>query len=144
MKSDYLKYWRVIRQFIKVKYNLSQGDLDVILFLNSEKYFSKDKFQEFDELLSWDEDRFDRLLRDGWVEVFRKRVGKNKTLYSLSYKTLRVVSSIYKKLDGEEIPTSVTGNPMFAKNVSYTDKVYRNFIKSMNKFIRQQRHQTPE
>ncbi len=144
MKSDYLKYWRVIRQFIKVKYNLSQGDLDVILFLNSEKYFSKDKFQEFDELLSWDEDRFDRLLRDGWIEVFRKRVGKNKTLYSLSYKTLRVVSSIYKKLDGEEIPTSVTGNPMFAKNVSYTDKVYRNFIKSMNKFIRQQRHQTPE
>ena len=144
MQNDYLKYWRVIRQFIKVKYNLSQGDLDVILFLNSEKYFSKDKFQEFDELLSWDEDRFDRLLRDGWVEVFRKRVGKNKTLYSLSYKTLRVVSSIYKKLDGEEIPTSVTGNPMFAKNVSYTDKVYRNFIKSMNKFIRQQRHQTPE
>jgi|TARA_R100000231_G_C5299561_1_gene157145 hypothetical protein len=144
MQSDYLKYWRVIRQFIKVKYSLSQGDLDMILFLHSEKYFSKDKFQEFDELLSWDEDRFDRLLRDGWIQVFRKRVGKNKTLYSLSFKTLRVVSSIYKKLSGEEIPTSVTGNPMFAKNVSYTDKVYRNFIKNMNKFIRQQRHQTPE
>ena len=144
MQSDYLKYWRVIRQFIKVKYNLSQGDLDVILFLHSEKYFSKDKFQEFDELLSWDEDRFDRLLRDRWIEVFRKRVGKNKTLYSLSYKTLRVVSSIFKKLNGEEIPTSITGNPMVAKIVSYTDKVYRNFIKSMNKFIRQQRHQTPE
>ena len=144
MQSDYLKYWRVIRQFIKVKYSLSQGDLDMILFLHSEKYFSKDKFEEFDELLSWDEDRFDRLLRDGWIQVFRKRVGKNKTLYSLSFKTLRVVSSIYKKLSGEEIPTSVTGNPMFAKNVSYTDKVYRNFIKNMNKFIRQQRHQTPE
>ena len=144
MQSDYLKYWRVIRQFIKVKYSLSQGDLDMILFLHSEKYFSKHKFQEFDELLSWDEDRFDRLLRDGWIQVFRKRVGKNKTLYSLSFKTLRVVSSIYKKLSGEEIPTSVTGNPMFAKNVSYTDKVYRNFIKNMNKFIRQQRHQTPE
>ena len=144
MQSDYLKYWRVIRQFIKVKYSLSQGDLDMILFLHSEKYFSKDKFQEFDELLSWDEDRFDRLLRDGWIQVFRKRVGKNKTLYSLSFKTLRVVSSIYKKLSGEEIPTSVTGNPMFAKNVSDTDKVYRNFIKNMNKFIRQQRHQTPE
>ena len=144
MQSDYLKYWRVIRQFIKVKYSLSQGDLDMILFLHSEKYFSKDKFQEFDELLSWDEDRFDRLLRDGWIQVFRKKKKKNKTLYSLSFKTLRVVSSIYKKLSGEEIPTSVTGNPMFAKNVSYTDKVYRNFIKNMNKFIRQQRHQTPE
>ena len=32
---------------------------------------------------------------------------------------------------------------MFARNVSYTDKVYRNMIKEMNKFIRQQRHQLP-
>ena len=144
MQPDYLKYWRVIRYFIKAKYSLTQGDLDMLLFLNSEKYFSKDKFEEFDELLSWDTDRFDRLLRDKWIVVFRKRVGKNKTLYGLSYKTTRLINSIYKKLSGEEIPTSLSGNPMFAKNVSYTDKVYRNFIKSMNKFIRQQRHRTPE
>ena len=144
MQSDYLKYWRVIRYFIKAKYSLSQGDLDMLLFLHSEKYFSKDKFLEFDELLSWDTDRFDRLLRDNWIIVFRKRVGKNKTLYGLSYKTIRVITSIYKKLNGEEIPTSLSGNPMFAKNVSYTDKVYRNFILEMNDFIRQQRHRAPE
>jgi len=70
--SDYLKYWRVIRYFIKAKYGLSQADLDMLLFLYSEDYFSKDKFSEFDELLSWDVNRFDRLLRDGWIEVFRK------------------------------------------------------------------------
>ena len=86
MSADYLKYWRVIRQFIKVKYGISQAELDVLLFLNSESYFSKDKFIEFDRLLSWDENRFDKLLRDGWIEVFRKRVGKNKGLYNLSYK----------------------------------------------------------
>ena len=97
MQSDYLKYWRVIRYFIKAKYSLTQGDLDMLLFLNSEKYFSKDKFEEFDELLSWDTDRFDRLLRDKWIVVFRKRVGKNKTLYGLSYKTTRLINSIYKK-----------------------------------------------
>jgi len=50
MNNDYLKYWRVIRYFIKAKYNLTQGDLDVILFLNSEGYFDKAKFDEFDEL----------------------------------------------------------------------------------------------
>ena len=63
----------------------------------------------------------------------RKDKVKTKTL-SLSYKSQRVITSIYKKLNGEEIPTSQSTNPMFAKNVSYTDKVYRNMVLEMNKF----------
>ncbi len=120
-----------------MKYKLNTGDLDMLLFLYSEDYFSKDKFKEFDKLLSWNVTRFDRLLRDGWIEVFRKRVGKNKALYELSYKGKRVVNSIYKKLNGDEIPSSEY-NPIFHRNVSYTDKVYKNFIKEMNKAIKQQ------
>ena len=53
MKSntdDYLKYWRVIRQYIKVKHGLCQADLDMILFLYSEKYFDRDKFEDFNQL----------------------------------------------------------------------------------------------
>ena len=102
--NDYLKYWRVIRYFILKKYKLTTGELDVLLFLYSEKYFSKDKFNEFDELISWDVNRFDRLLRDGWVVVFRKRQGKKKALYEVSYKGRRMLGSMYKKLSGEEIP----------------------------------------
>ena len=142
MKSDYLKYWRVVRYFIKAKYKLNTADLDMLLFLYSESYFSKEKFEEFDNLLSWDENRFDRLLRDGWIEVFRKRTKKFKTLYDLSYKTKRVISSIYKKLEGEEIPSSPSKNPMFLRNVSYSDKVYRNMIIEMNEFIKQQRYRS--
>jgi len=144
LNEDYLKYWRIIRQYIKVKYGLTQSDLDVILFLNSEDYFSKDKFEEFDKILSWDENRFNKLLRDGWIEVFRKRKGKTKGLYNLSYKSKRVISSIYKKLNGEEMPTSPSQNPMFLKNVSYSDRRYRDAIIKMNEFIRQQRHLSPE
>lgn len=144
MKSDYLKYWRVIRQFIKSKYGLTQADLDMLLFLYTEDYFSKDKFQEFNELLSWDVTRFNRLRRDKWIEVFRKHMGKRKALYTLSYKTKRMIDSLYKKLNGEEIPTSPSKNPMFKRNVKYSDKVYRNFIKEMNASIRQQRHHAPE
>ena len=141
--NDYLKYWRVIRYFIKAKYKINTGELDVLLFLYSEKYFSKDKFNEFDELISWDVNRFDKLLRDGWVVVFRKRQGNKKALYEVSYKGRRMLGSMYKKLSGEEIPESPSVNPMFLKNVSYTDKVYRNMIIEMNKFIRQQRHPSP-
>jgi len=139
-KNDYLKYWRVIRQYIKIKYNLTQSDLDILLFLKSEDYFSKDKFEEFNEVLSWDKQRFEKLRQLGWIEVFRKRVGKHKALYQLSFKAKRMLTSIYKKLNGEEIPTSPTQNKMFAKNVSYSDKVYRNMIIEMNKTIKQQRH----
>lgn len=139
-KEDYLKYWRVIRYFVKAKYNLTAADLDIILFLYSESYFTKKKFDEFNELLSWDKNRLSRLIKNGWVEIFTENKNKKKGVYQLSYKTKRVVRSIYKKLSGEEIPTSQSSNPMFAKNVSYSDKVYRNMIKEMNEFIKQQRH----
>jgi len=144
--NDYLKYWRVIRYFVKAKYGLTQSDLDVLLFLYSEKYFNKDKFEEFDELLSWDEDRFDRLLRDEWISCFRpyNPKTKQKALYEISYKGKRVIGSIYKKLNGEEIPVSQSTNPIFAKNVSYSDRKYREFIKEMNAYVRQQRHHAPE
>ena len=141
--SDYLKYWRVIRYFIKAKYGLNQADLDMLLFLHSEDIFSKDKFKKFDNMLGWDVSRFERLRKDGWIEIFRNRMGRRKALYQLSYKTQRVITSIYKKLNGEEISTS-GNNPMFARNVSYSDKVYKNMIIEMNKFIKQQRHHSPE
>lgn len=143
MKSntdDYLKYWRVIRQYVKIKYNLTQADLDMILFLYSEKYFDRNKFKEFDSLLGWDVMRFQRLLKEEWIVIFRKRLKNHRIIYQLSNKSIAVIRSIYRKLNGEEIPVSVSQNKMFAKNVSYSDKVYRDMILEMNKVIKQQRH----
>ena len=37
--NDCLKYWRVIRYFVKQKYGLTTGDLDMLLFLYSEDIF---------------------------------------------------------------------------------------------------------
>ena len=137
--QDYLKYWKVIRYYVQAKYGIKSADLDMLLFLYSEKYFGKQQFNDFDKLLSWDINRFNRLLSDGWISVFRKRQGNKKTLYELSYKGKRMISSVYKKLNGEEIPMSESANPMFAKNVSFSDKVYRNMITRMIKYIREQR-----
>jgi len=143
-ENDYLKYWRVIRYYYKMKYKLTQADLDILLFLYSEVYFDRDKFNEFDELLSWEKARFERLRRNGWIAVFRRRMGARKAVYQMTPRAVRLVTEIYKKLDGSEIPVSNSYNPMFLKNVKYTDKVYRKMIIDMNTFIRQQRHQTPE
>jgi len=141
-KDDYMKYWRVIRQFAKVKYELTQSDLDMLFFLYSEKYFDRAKFAEFDTLLDWDINRFESLRKRGWIEVFK--MGTRKATYKLSIKATRVIQSLYRKLSGEEIPTSNSFNRMFLKNVSYTDRVYRDMIIKMNEAIKQRRHQSPE
>ena len=37
---NYLKYWRIIRYWVKAKYNLTTPDIEMILFLYSEDYFA--------------------------------------------------------------------------------------------------------
>lgn len=149
MKSNhdnYLKYWRVIRQWVKIKYELTQSDLDMIFFLYSEDYFDRDKFEEFDRLLGWDKNRFNRLINSGWIQVFRNYMspGGRRAIYILSPKAKVMVKLVYNKLNGEEIPVSQSQNKMFAKNVSYSDRRYRAMILDMNDLIKQQRHHAPE
>ncbi len=129
--EDYLKYWRVVRYYIKKKYKLTTAELETLLFLKTEGRFSRDDFQQFNEVISWNKDRFEKLRQEGWIVVFRKRVGKHRALYELSYKSKRVIASVYSKLNGSEIPTSVFNDK------KYSDKVYRNFIEQL-------RHLSPE
>jgi hypothetical protein len=143
-KSDYLKYWRVIRQYIKVKYNLTQADLEMLLFLNTEPYFTKDKFKEFDSVMSWERKRFDRLNQEGWIEGVKTfRVGR-RMKYNLSYRASRLVAEVYNYLEGRELPVSEGTNPMFKRNVRYTDKVYRNFIMDLRTKSKRQQRLAPE
>ena len=124
--NDYLKYWRVIRYYMKAKHNLSTPDLELILFLYSEDYFSTTSFNDYAQLVRWERNRLTRMISDGWIESFRRRDGKKAGLYKLS-----------GKVNGDEIPTTAENNPLFMKNVPYTHKVYRNMILDMTKFTRQ-------
>ena len=142
--SDYLKYWRVIRYWVKAKYNIGTPELELLLFLYSEQMFTKSRFQEFETIMSWDTKRFNNLLRDGWLQVFRRKAGKNATLYELSYKGKSLVRTVYRKLNGEEVGESPNINPLFRLDASYMDKMQRKMIKEMNEFIKQQRHLSPE
>ena len=135
-KHDFLKYWRVIRQWVKAKYGLGTPDMEMLLFLYSEQIFNKQKFREYEELMSWDLKRFKRLLTEGWIHVWRKREGQEATLYELTYKAKRMINNIYNKLNGEEIAETAYSNPLFKLDISYMDKVNRNMIIKMNKEIK--------
>ena len=137
--SDYLKYWRVVREFVKAKHKISMSDLDMLLFLYTEEYFSKEKFDEFNSILPWDTSRFYRLKKAGYIETFRPHIGRHAALFDMSYKGKRLVADIYKKLEGEDIPETERRNPLFRNNKRYKNKVYREYIIKMNQERKQLR-----
>lgn len=139
-KSDYLKFYRVIKKFFMVKHKLSDTKIDILLFLYSEKYWDLEKYTEYNKMLRWDYNRMSDLLRDDWIRVFRKGVMfKTRTIYCLSPKAINMIESLYKKLEGEEIPETPTENRLFHKNVPYTHKKYKEFITNMNEMQRKVR-----
>jgi hypothetical protein len=133
MQNDYLKYWKVVRQWARSTYKLSTSEIEMLLFLYSEGYFTRQDFEEYNEIMSWDKRRFDNLLRNGWIIKWRKKQGRESILYDLAYKSKRLCASIYKKLNKEEaISEDRRKNPMFRSSAKYSDKVYRKVIKKMN------------
>jgi len=150
-KQDFLKYWRVIRYYVKAKYGLTTPDLEMLLFLYSERYFKRAKFYEYSTIMSWDKLRFDRLRTQEWIVVFRKpnrRAGEG-AVYCLSHKAKGVIKSIYQKLlANDEISLDIKRNPM-AKTIpkhegnfaerTYANRAYRAMIKKMNAEYREMR-----
>jgi hypothetical protein len=142
---DYLKYFRIVRYWAKRTHGVGLADIEMLFFLYSERLFKRTDFNDYEEIFSWDVSRFEKLLRDGWISVWRKAKGSESALYEVSYKGKRLMVSIYKKLSGEEkISESPQRNPIFKKDSPYTDKVYRRVIKKMNKTTEQQRRHAQE
>jgi hypothetical protein len=138
---NYLKYWRVVRYFINAKYGITQPDLEMLIFLYDEPYFTKAKFKEFDKVFSWDKDRFERLRKNGWIEKISVESKSRRAVYNVTYKAKTVVGYVYAILHGKKFPTDRHNNPMFTKNVSFTDKMYRNVMMEINEAQRQHRAQ---
>lgn len=144
-KFDYLKYFRVVRYWAKRNHNVSLADLEMLMFLYGERLFKRTDFNKYEQIFSWDVNRFENLLREGWISVWRKRNGDEAALYEISFKGKKLMSSVYKKLAGEEPISESSGkNPIFKKSSPYTDKVYKRAIESMNSSIKQQQRHAQE
>ena len=131
--KNYLKHWRVVRYFVKKKYNIGLPELEMLLFLYDEGRFSKDVFKQYEELMSWNKNRFFEMIQKGYIVIYRKKEGRLRALYELSYKSKGMIASVYEKLEGGRFPITESSNPLFGKKVNYVDKVYRNEIKRINK-----------
>ena len=133
-EMNLLKYYRLVRKWACKTYDLKDADIELLIYLDCKKQFTRNDFIDGVYTYSWDKARWERLRREGWIDVWRKR---NRTtmktnIYSTSYKCKSLINRIYRILLGEEdLPTSARST--FYKNKTYTDKVYNKAIDDMIK-----------
>jgi hypothetical protein len=129
-----LKYYRLVRKWACKTYNLKDADLELLIHFDCLGTFTRNDYIKGTYIYSWDKHRWERLRRDGWIEVYTKR---NHTtikfnVYKVSTKCKYIISRIYRILLGQEdLPMS--RRSVFNKNNSYTDKVFNSAIDTMNK-----------
>ena len=133
-QSNFLKYWRIVRYYIKRKYNISLMELDMLLYLYDTPIFKKEDFNYYGNTMSWDKKRFYEMISKGLIKEWRpgkEKYGRSK-IYELTHKGKSICSLTYKKLLQEEpISEDPRSNPLF-KNENYMDKIYNKVIKKMN------------
>jgi len=127
-----LKYYRLVRRWACKTYDLKDADLELLIYLDCKDLFTRNDFINGTYTYSWDKDRWERLRRDDWIDVFkeRNRTSSKYAVYKVSTKGKRLISRIYRiLLAQEDLPTSERSK--FYKNKTYTNKVYNKAIEEM-------------
>jgi len=126
-----LKHYRIIRKWACKTSDLNDADLELLIYLEALDLFNKNDFKKGTYSYSWDNRRWNRLLKQGWITVWRKR---NRTtqkyhIYKVSTKCKQLISRMYRIMIGEEdMPTKV-----FDNNSRYSFTVMRTAINNVNK-----------
>jgi hypothetical protein len=129
-----LKHYRIIRKWAIKNNNLNDADLELLIYFDCMEYFKKHDFMEGTYSYRWDNRRWHRLLKEGWIVVWRKRnhTTQKYHIYKVSFKCKQLISRMYRMMLGEEdIPISRRNIIMAGK--SYTDKVLKKAIEIVNK-----------
>ena len=127
-----LKYYRLIRRWACKTYDLKDADLELLIYLDCKKLFTRNDFINGVYTYSWDKNRWERLRRNDWIDVFkeRNRTTSKYAVYKTSNKCNLLIKRIYRiMLAEEDLPTSERST--FYKNKTYTDKVYNKAIDDM-------------
>ncbi len=140
---SYMKYWRIVRKYTMMKYNLNQDDLDVLFYIHDEKYFSNYQFEKYEKTMPWNVKRLQSLCERGWItrlpsgNKYAKR-----DVYEVTIKTQRVINNIYSILNGDGFPTIT--QRMDRRRKRYLETRYKNFMASMVEEIKENKKKEAE
>ena len=130
-----LKHYRVIRKWACRNNGLNDADLELLIYFDCMEYFTKHDFKIGTYAYSWDNRRWNRLLKEGWIVVWRtrNRTTQKYNIYKVSFKCKQLISKMYRIMLGEEdIPSSEKRNSIM-RGKTYTDKVLQTAIYNVNK-----------
>lgn len=130
-----LKNYRIIRKWACKSYELSDADLELLIYFDCMGFFTKQDFKIGTYSYSWDNKRWNSLLKNGWIVVWRVRnhTTQKYNIYKVSFQCKQLISRMYRIMLGdEEIPTSTKRNPIM-KGKTYTDIVLKKAIENVNK-----------
>ena len=133
-EMNLLKYYRLVRKWACKTYDLKDADIELLIYLDCKKQFTRNDFIDGTYTYSWDKSRWERLRKNGWIETwrYRNRTTIKYSIFKVSFKGQQLISRIYRILLAEEdLPTSTRSK--FFNNKSYTDKVYNKAIDDMIK-----------
>ena len=126
------KYYRLVRKWACKTYGIKDADLELLIYLDCKKHFTRNEFMDGAYTYSWDKKRWDRLRQDGWIDTWRHRNSTTikYSVFKTSVKCQQLISRIYRiLLAQEDLPQS--SRSTFYKNKTYTDKVFNKAIDDM-------------
>ena len=130
-----LQHYRIIRKWACKNNGLNDADLELLIYLDCIDLFSKKDFEMGSYSYSWDNRRWNKLIQNDWIVVwrYRNRTTQKFNIYKVSFKGKQLIKRIYRIMLGEEdIPTSSKRNKIM-KGETYIDKVLQTSIKNVNK-----------
>ncbi len=125
-----LKHYRIIRKWACKTCNLKDADLELLIYLDTIDFFTKDDFKKGTYSYSWDNRRWNRLLKEGWIYVWRERnrTTQKYNIYKVSVKCKQLIARMYRIMLGEEnMPTK-----KFENNDRYIYQVSKKAIDYVN------------
>ena len=130
-----LQHYRIIRKWACKNNGLNDADLELLIYLDCIDLFSKKDFELGSYSYSWDNRRWNKLIQNDWIVVWRhrNRTTQKFNIYKVSFKGKQLIQRIYRiMLNEEDIPTSARRNKIM-KGETYIDKVLQTSIKNVNK-----------
>ncbi len=127
-----LKYYRLVRKWACKTNKLKDADLELLIHFDCMNTFTRDDYIKGTYIYSWDKARWERLRKEGWIDVYayRNRTTIKYTVYKVSTKCKYLISRIYRILLGkEDIPMS--SRSIYSKRSTYSDKVFGKAAKDM-------------
>lgn len=101
---DFLKYWSLVRHWAIVQYGMTQEEIDTVMYLYSEPYFSRDQYNEFADVLMGKKNSLTDFINRGFIveiDLVDKTNGEkvsSRQIYKLSFKMNSMISAIYDRV----------------------------------------------